>query len=59
MMKLYIVFEDGIHKDEWWYMDTFETQKKAEDFIDEMSDYEADSHYRIVEYNVGKLIKEI
>ena len=59
MDKVYVVFEDGIEKNEWWLMQAFTTYEEAKDYLGIMYDDECTSTYIIVEYSKGTIVTKI
>lgn len=59
MDKVYVVFENGIEKNEWWILQTFTTYEEAKDYLDIMYDEECTSTYIIVEYNNGVIVTKV
>ena len=59
MNKVYVVFEDGIEKNEWWLMQAFTTYEEAKDYLGIMYDDECTSTYIIVEYSKGTIITKV
>lgn len=59
MDKVYVVFEDGIEKNEWWLMQAFTTYEEAKDYLGIMYDDECTSTYIIVEYSKGTIVTKV
>lgn len=50
MKNFYIVFESGVYDDEWWYLDTFEEYKTAEDYANSLAEDSEETIFKVVEY---------
>ena len=59
MDKVYVVFENGIEKNEWWLMQAFTTYEEAKDYLGIMYDDECTSTYIIVEYSKGTIVTKV
>ncbi len=57
-MYIYVVYESGIHADEWWLVETFETEFGARKYIEEVIDEEDSTRYRILRCIKEKVIFE-
>lgn len=58
-MYIYIIYESGIDENEWWYLETCETELKAKEYVEEIRDDDiATTQYRIVKYAKEEIIFE-
>lgn len=59
MKNFYIVFESGVYDDEWWYLDTFEEYKTAEDYANSLAEDSEETIFKVVEYEPIICVQEV
>ena len=58
-MYLYIIYESGLDENEWWFLETCETESKARKYVEEIRDEDiTTTKYRIVRYVKEEIIFE-